>query len=105
MSEAADADVVEHARRDLRDLLGVAALPHVVRIRRLPRATPVYTVGHMARVDGMRERARSLGALGLAGNAYGGVGIPDCIRSGEDAARDVLRVLADRGIGPWARAS
>jgi oxygen-dependent protoporphyrinogen oxidase len=96
MPEATDAEVVAAARRDLRDLMGIAAEPRVVRVRRLPRATPVYAVGHLDRVEQMAARAAALGPLGLAGNAFGGVGISDCIRSGEKAAEAVLRGLAAR---------
>lgn len=94
--EASDADVVEAARRDLRDLMGVAAPPVLMRVRRLARAIPIYRVGHLARVAVMRERARALDGVALAGNAQGGAGIPDCIRTGEDAAETIARLLATR---------
>lgn len=94
MPGATDADLVAEARRDLRDLMGIAAEPRVVRVRRLPRATPIYAVGHLERVRRMTARAGAIGRLGLAGNAFGGVGISDCIRSGENAAEAVLRGLA-----------
>jgi oxygen-dependent protoporphyrinogen oxidase len=68
----------------------VPASPRVVRIRRLPRATPIHTVGHLERVRRMAARAGALGRLALAGDAFGGVGISDCIRSGENAAEAVL---------------
>lgn len=47
---------------------------------------PQYHVGHLARVERIEQRLGSLPALALAGNAYSGLGIPDCIRSGEAAA-------------------
>ena len=54
---------------------------------------PQYVLGHPARlerIDAIVERHRG---LGLAGAAYRGVGIPDCIRSGEDAAQAVVHAL------------
>lgn len=101
-ADADDAELVAAARRDLRDLLGIAAEPALVRVRRLARATPIYAVGHRRVVDGLRARAAAIGALALAGNAYEGVGVPDCIASGEAAAAAVLRALgsgaaAERG--------
>lgn len=91
--QATDAEVLAAARADLRDLMGVNAEPRLVRVRRLPRATPVYEVGAPARLAAMQARARALGAVALAGNAHAGIGIPDCIRSGETAARIVAGAL------------
>jgi oxygen-dependent protoporphyrinogen oxidase len=62
-------------------------------VRRIPRATPIYAVGHGARVARLAEHARALGAFALAGNAHAGVGVPDCVASGEAAARAVLAAL------------
>ena len=47
---------------------------------------PQYHVGHLDRVKQIEQRLASLSGLALAGNAYSGLGIPDCIRSGESAA-------------------
>jgi oxygen-dependent protoporphyrinogen oxidase len=94
-----DAALVAGARADLADLLGVKAEPTLVRVRRLPRATPIYPVGHLLLVERIAARAAELGAVALAGNAYRGVGIPDCIASGERAAAAVLATLADTGRG------
>jgi oxygen-dependent protoporphyrinogen oxidase len=52
---------------------------------------PQYQVGHVARFGRIRERLASLPGLALAGNAYTGPGIPDCIRSGQDAAESLLK--------------
>jgi protoporphyrinogen/coproporphyrinogen III oxidase len=89
-------EVLDAARGDLRELMGITAPPALVRVRRLPRATPIYEVGALAAVAAMQARARALGAVALAGNAHGGIGIPDCVRSGESAARAVLGALAGR---------
>lgn len=96
-AEAGDAELLAEARRDLQELMGITAPPLLVRMRRLPRATPIYDVGAPARIAVMQGRAHALGALALAGNAYGGIGIPDCIRSGEAAAEAVARAVGKRG--------
>jgi oxygen-dependent protoporphyrinogen oxidase len=57
---------------------------------------PPYAVGHLERVESMEARATALPGLALAGAAYRGVGIPDCVRSGE-AAADALAELLRRG--------
>lgn len=90
---AAPEELVEAARGDLRDLVGVTAAPSFSRVRRIPRGTPVYEVGHLERTARMAEQAAGLGRLALAGNAHGGVGVPDCVRSGERAAEAVLAGL------------
>jgi oxygen-dependent protoporphyrinogen oxidase len=94
LSDDRDDDLVAAAAADLRDLLGVAAPPLLTRVRRLPRATPLYAVGHAERVAELEARAGDLGAFALAGNAYGGMGVPDCVASGERAAQAVLAALA-----------
>jgi oxygen-dependent protoporphyrinogen oxidase len=88
-----DAALVELAREELR-LLGVRAEPTFVRVHRWPRGMPQYVLGHperLRRIDAALERHPG---LALAGAAYRGVGIPDCIHSGEEAARAVAGVLA-----------
>ncbi|HEY0080287.1 MAG TPA: protoporphyrinogen oxidase [Pyrinomonadaceae bacterium] len=78
--------IVERVRRDLRDLLGITRPPLFSLVRKWPRAMPQYHLGHLARVERIRRRLSALPTLQLAGNAYDGTGIPDCIRNGETAA-------------------
>jgi protoporphyrinogen/coproporphyrinogen III oxidase len=89
--ELDDAELTARVRRELADLLGVQAAPALSHIARWPRAMPQYQVGHLDRVARIGQRLATLPGLQLAGNAYTGVGIPDCIRSGEDAAEALLR--------------
>ena len=81
-----DAVLVARARRDLGEALGVAAEPVLVRVSRWPASMPQYRVGHLARVDAIERRAAALPGFQLAGAAHRGVGIADCVRSGEAAA-------------------
>ncbi len=85
--EAALVDVV---RGELRDLVGITAAPELTRVHRHPLAMPQYAVGHLERVAAIEARAAALPALALAGAAYRGVGVPDCVRSGAAAADQVL---------------
>jgi oxygen-dependent protoporphyrinogen oxidase len=85
-----DADLLARVRDDLAALLGVTARPELTRIARWPRSMPQYQVGHLDRVARIGQRERQLPNLRLAGNAYGGVGIPDCIASGERAAESIF---------------
>ena len=88
--ELDDDALLDLVRGDLADLLGVRAAPVLTRIIRWPRSMPQYAVGHLERGARIARRVPALPGLRLAGNAYGGVGIPDCIRSGEAAAESLL---------------
>ena len=89
-----DGTMIGRVRQELSDLLGITANPILTRVHRHRQAMPQYRVGHldrMARIDAVVAR---LPGLALAGNAYRGVGIPDCIHSGEQAAETVVSRLA-----------
>ena len=89
MVELDEDALIAAVRRELAALVGIRAEPHFSRIARWRRAMPQYQVGHLDRVARIRTRASALGVQ-LAGNAYEGVGIPDCIRGGESAAESAL---------------
>jgi protoporphyrinogen/coproporphyrinogen III oxidase len=82
-------------RRELSELIGASGDPLLVEISRHVRAMPQYTLGHLDRVAAIRRSAAAHAGLALAGNAFDGVGIPDCIRSGQEAADRLLAALAD----------
>ena len=73
------------------------AAPVLTRVRHHAHAMPQYTVGHLERVAEIERRAAGASGLVLAGAAYRGVGIPDCVRSGEAAGETALRHLAAGG--------
>ena len=81
-------------RRELADLLGASGDPLFMDVARHHRSMPQYTMGHLERVAALRVRQSNHPRLGLAGNAFGGVGIPDCIRSGQEQADAILAALA-----------
>jgi oxygen-dependent protoporphyrinogen oxidase len=87
-----DAPLLELARAELRDILGIRAEPLWSRIYRWPRSNPQYDVGHLARIDALEALCPA--GLYLAGSAYRGVGIPDCVRQGQAAAASVIASLA-----------
>jgi len=88
-----DDELVALAREEIR-LLGVTADPSFVRIHRWPRSMPQYVLGHVDRVERIEAALESHPGLAVAGAAYRGVGVPDCIGSGEAAAESLARVLA-----------
>jgi oxygen-dependent protoporphyrinogen oxidase len=85
-----DASLVARARAELREALGVTAEPVLAQLARWPASMPQYRVGHLARVETIERRVAALPGLSLAGGAYRGVGIADCVRSGEAAAEAAL---------------
>ncbi len=76
--------------KDLCDLLGITGKPLFREIAKWERSMPQYEVGHLDRVQVIESEMRKLPGLALAGNAYRGAGIPDCIRSGETAAESLI---------------
>jgi oxygen-dependent protoporphyrinogen oxidase len=74
---------------ELREIAGVTARPRFTRISRWPRSMAQYPVGHAQRLAEIESRAAAIPGLYLAGNAYQGIGIPDCIRLGRQAADSI----------------
>jgi oxygen-dependent protoporphyrinogen oxidase len=89
----ADEELVALARDEL-GFLGVTAEPTLTRVHRWPYGMPQYVLGHPERLARIDAALTDHPGLAVAGAAYRGVGIPDCIRSGEGAAESVVRALA-----------
>ena len=89
--------LLKAAQDELDETLGLRAEPLFARVFRSPRALPQYNLGHLRRVDVIRRRLDQTPGLSLAGAAYGGVGIPDCIYSGQRAAEDAMLHLNRAG--------
>jgi len=85
-----DAALVDAVRGELLALAGITAAPELTRVHRHRLAMPQYAVGHLERVAAIEARAAALPGFALAGAAYRGVGVPDCVRSGEAAADCVI---------------
>ncbi|MBS1802461.1 MAG: protoporphyrinogen oxidase [Acidobacteria bacterium] len=87
--------LIATVRRELSEILGARIVgPHIpaeaTQVSRWPRAMAQYAVGHQERMKRVKARAAELPGLRLAGNAYDGIGIPDCIRTGRNAARELI---------------
>jgi oxygen-dependent protoporphyrinogen oxidase len=85
-----DEEILRTVRVELRQILGLTAEPLVTRIYRWERSMAQYEVGHLERVAEIERLRAALPGLALAGNAYRGIGVPDCIKSGMDAAAECL---------------
>jgi oxygen-dependent protoporphyrinogen oxidase len=93
-----DEALVGKVRRELREILGVGAEPEYTQVSRWPRAMAQYAVGHQERIQRIAARVADLPGLRLAGNAYDGIGIPDCIRLGRKAAKELLAPVTGLGV-------
>jgi oxygen-dependent protoporphyrinogen oxidase len=105
---APDAALVATVRRELSQILGNRVLPQSAQpehaqVSRWPRAMAQYAVGHQERVQLIARRVAALPGLRLAGNAYDGIGVPDCIRLGRKAAKEVV-ALSFTAVLPEAAA-
>jgi oxygen-dependent protoporphyrinogen oxidase len=73
-------------------ITGLRAEPLFARVYKWKSAMAQYGVGHLDRLDRIERLRRQLPGLALAGNAYRGIGVPDCVRSGSDAAKQMIGV-------------
>jgi oxygen-dependent protoporphyrinogen oxidase len=85
-----DAAMEQAVRQELATFLGIHVVPLFVHIARYPQSMPQYRVGHLRLVETIEKQVAQHSGLALAGNAYRGVGIADCVRGGETAAESVL---------------
>jgi oxygen-dependent protoporphyrinogen oxidase len=85
-----DEELLAIAHNELRELLGIRGEPELRDVARWLGAMPQYHVGHLDRVREINELAAAIPHFALAGNAYEGVGVPFCIRSGEQAAERIF---------------
>lgn len=93
-----DSALAAMACEELGELLGARGDPELLRVARWPATMPQYHVGHVELVAEIERLAARYPNLALAGNAYHGVGIPNCIHSGEQAAERLAGLSSEK----WA---
>jgi protoporphyrinogen/coproporphyrinogen III oxidase len=89
-----DDEAVAGARAEIGRIMGVEAEPIFTKIARWPQSMAQYPVGHGARVAKIEALAAGLPGLHLAGSAYHGIGLPDCIGGGKRAAEGIVSKVA-----------
>jgi protoporphyrinogen/coproporphyrinogen III oxidase len=94
-----DDQILALARDELRQIVGLTAEPLFTRVYRWKSAMAQYSVGHLERIGRIQSLCQKLPGLALAGNGFNGIGVPDCVRSGTEAATKVLSEM-----GMWSAA-
>ncbi|MCH8014235.1 MAG: protoporphyrinogen oxidase, partial [Candidatus Dadabacteria bacterium] len=88
-----DTILIQEAEKEVSQILGISSAPEFTILKRYPQSMPQYHVGHLQIVEKIKEKLNHHQCLEIAGNAYSGVGIPDCVHSGEQAAEGILKEL------------
>jgi oxygen-dependent protoporphyrinogen oxidase len=88
--ELSDQEILRTVRAELRQILDLTAEPRFTRVYKWKAAMAQYGVGHPERLERIERLRRQLPGLFLAGNGYRGIGVPDCVRSGSEAATQAL---------------
>jgi len=88
-----DDEIVDTVRKELREIVKLEARPMFDRVYRWRGAMAQYESGHIARIARVEKRLKDLPGLEVAGNAYHGIGVPDCIREGMNAANGIVQTL------------
>jgi len=91
--DADDADIVEACARHLAAVVRLPEVPEHARVVRWPASMPQYEVGHLERVERIREELPA--GIVVVGQAYDGVGVPDCVRAANETAERIVDMLAD----------
>jgi oxygen-dependent protoporphyrinogen oxidase len=84
-------EILELVRRELYEILKIQAEPRFTRVYKWRNAMPQYEVGHLLRVASLEMHMQRFPGLHLTGNAYHGIGVPDCVRIGRSAADAIIR--------------
>jgi oxygen-dependent protoporphyrinogen oxidase len=94
LADASEQEILSLVRQDLQSFMGITALPLFHTFYRWPNSMPQYVVGHSQRTKNIFEHLANYPGLFLVGNAYDGVGVPDCLRH----AREVAQHICSRSV-------
>jgi len=86
-------EILSIVRRELDEILDLTDAPLAARVYKWPSSMAQYSVGHLDRLERIRHLLQETPRLTLAGNGYRGIGVPDCVRTGREAATQMLGYL------------
>jgi oxygen-dependent protoporphyrinogen oxidase len=88
--DSSDEEILRIVASELKQIIGLTAQPLFTRVYKWRAAMAQYSVGHLERLERIEALRKKLPGLALAGNGFNGIGVPDCVRSGTEAAGRVL---------------
>jgi oxygen-dependent protoporphyrinogen oxidase len=91
-----DEQITAIVRKELKQITGLAADPWFVKVYRWDRAMAQYTPGHLERIERIAATLKQMQNLSIAGNFYKGIGVPDCVRTGKEAAQHMAALARER---------
>jgi oxygen-dependent protoporphyrinogen oxidase len=97
--DSTEDQILQIVRDELRQIIGLKADPLFTRVYKWRAAMAQYSVGHLERLKRIQALCEKLPGLALAGNGFNGIGVPDCVRSGTEAATKILSEM-----GMWSSA-
>ena len=100
--ECGDEEILRIVAGELKQIIGLSAPPLFTRIYKWKRAMAQYSVGHLERLNRIEACRQKLPGLALAGNGFHGIGVPDCVRSGTEAASKALASVGLEIVAPRA---
>jgi oxygen-dependent protoporphyrinogen oxidase len=103
--QCSDQEILRIVQAELNQIIGLAAEPRFTRVYKWKGAMAQYGVGHLERLERIDHLRKQLPGLSLAGNGYRGIGVPDCVRSGKDAAQQALVAIGLGDVKPQVVAS
>ena len=89
-----DDELLGLARKEVNELLGAGSLPRLQTLVRWNEAMPQYLVGHLQLVASIRQKLQEDKSLRLVGNAFDGVGIPQCVRLARQTAEHFASIFS-----------
>lgn len=93
-----DSQLQELALRELRDVLGMSGEPRCVHLSRWMQSTPQYELGHALRLQAIQDHLMPLRTIAIAGNAFHGIGIPQCVHQARQSAARIQDALRDEHV-------
>jgi oxygen-dependent protoporphyrinogen oxidase len=94
LAVAGEQRLVAAVREELAALIGITADPVMVRTHSWEGGLHQYTLGHLDRVARAESAMAAYPGLALAGAAFHGIGLNECVESGRRAAEVMLDALA-----------